>query len=73
VSTLLHGTVYMFLHSLLNVLVQIANTMGLQKNLMSYEKSKVTNICRLVFSSLMRKGRNAEKTERLRRHVLGKK
>jgi hypothetical protein len=30
-STLLHATVYMFLHSLLNVLVQIANKTGLQK------------------------------------------
>jgi hypothetical protein len=34
-STLLHATVYMFLHNLLNVLVQIANKMGLQgKNLL---------------------------------------
>jgi hypothetical protein len=31
VSTLLHATVYMFLHNLLNVLVQIANKMALQK------------------------------------------
>jgi hypothetical protein len=31
VITLLHDTVYMFLHSLLNVLVQIANKMGFQK------------------------------------------
>jgi hypothetical protein len=31
VSTLLHATVYVFLHSLLNVLVQIENKMGLQK------------------------------------------
>jgi hypothetical protein len=31
VSTLLHATVYMLLHNLLNVLVQIANKMGLQK------------------------------------------
>jgi hypothetical protein len=31
VSTLLHATVYMFLHNLLNVLVHIANKMGLQK------------------------------------------
>jgi hypothetical protein len=30
-STLLHATVYMFLHNLLNVLVQIANKMELQK------------------------------------------
>jgi hypothetical protein len=30
-STLLHATVYVFLHDLLNVLVQIANKMGLQK------------------------------------------
>jgi hypothetical protein len=33
VSTLLHATVYMFLHNLLNVLVQIANKMGLQKKI----------------------------------------
>jgi hypothetical protein len=33
VSTLLHATVYMFLHNLLNVLVQIANKMGLQNKL----------------------------------------
>jgi hypothetical protein len=30
VSTLLHATVYKFLHNLLNVLVQIANKLGLQ-------------------------------------------
>jgi hypothetical protein len=30
-STLLHATVYIFLHNLLNVLVHIANKMGLQK------------------------------------------
>jgi hypothetical protein len=30
VSTLLYATVYAFLHNLLNVLVQIANKMGLQ-------------------------------------------
>jgi hypothetical protein len=33
VSTLLHAIVYVFLHNLLNVLVQIANKMGLQKKL----------------------------------------
>jgi hypothetical protein len=33
VSTLLHGTVYVSLQSLLNVLVQIANKMGLQKKI----------------------------------------
>jgi hypothetical protein len=33
VSTLLHATVNMFLRNLLNVLVQIANKMGLQKKL----------------------------------------
>jgi hypothetical protein len=32
-TTLLHATVYMFLHNLLNVIVQIANKMGLQKNI----------------------------------------
>jgi hypothetical protein len=30
-STVLHATVYMFLHNFLNALVQIANKMGLQK------------------------------------------
>jgi hypothetical protein len=30
-STLLHATVYIFLHKLLNVLVEVANKMGLQK------------------------------------------
>jgi hypothetical protein len=32
-STLLHATVYMFLHNLLNVLVQTANKTVLQKTL----------------------------------------
>jgi hypothetical protein len=32
-STLLHATLYMFLHNLLNVLVQIANKMGLQRKM----------------------------------------
>jgi hypothetical protein len=32
VSTLLHATVYVSLHNLLNVLVQIANKMGLEKD-----------------------------------------
>jgi hypothetical protein len=36
VSTLLHATVYMFLHNLLNALVQIANKMGLRKKLDGY-------------------------------------
>jgi hypothetical protein len=31
VSTLLHGTVYMFLYTLVNVLVRIVNKMGLKK------------------------------------------
>jgi hypothetical protein len=31
VNTLLHAAVYMFLYNLLNVLVQIANEMGIQK------------------------------------------
>jgi hypothetical protein len=33
VSTLLHATVYMFLHNFLNVLLQIANKIGLQKTI----------------------------------------
>jgi hypothetical protein len=32
VSTLLHATVYMLLHNLLNALVQVANKIGLKKN-----------------------------------------
>jgi hypothetical protein len=35
VSTLLHATVYVLLHNLLTVLVQIANKIGLQKNMFS--------------------------------------
>jgi hypothetical protein len=31
VGTLLHATIHMFLHNLLNALVQIANKTGLQK------------------------------------------
>jgi hypothetical protein len=31
-STLLHATVYVYLHNLLNVLVQIANKMGLKNS-----------------------------------------
>jgi hypothetical protein len=31
VRILLHATVYLFLHNLLNVLIQIENKMGLQK------------------------------------------
>jgi hypothetical protein len=33
VSTLLHATVYVLLHNLINVLVQTANKMGFKKNL----------------------------------------
>jgi hypothetical protein len=36
VSILLHAIVYMFLYNLLNVLVQIANKMGLQKNYLEF-------------------------------------
>jgi hypothetical protein len=35
VSTLLHATLYVFFHNLLNVLVQIANKMGLQEKIYS--------------------------------------
>jgi hypothetical protein len=41
VSTLLHATVYMFLHNLLNVLVQIANKMGLQKKIPIQSASQI--------------------------------
>jgi hypothetical protein len=34
-STFLHATVYMLLHNLLNVLVKIANKMGLQQKVTS--------------------------------------
>jgi hypothetical protein len=37
-SALLHATVNLFLHNLLNVLVQIANKMGLQKKTTSYSR-----------------------------------
>jgi hypothetical protein len=37
VSTLLHAIVYMFLHNLLNVLVHIANKIGLQKKKFAVE------------------------------------
>jgi hypothetical protein len=33
-STLLHAAVYMFIHNLLNALVQIANKMGLHKKIL---------------------------------------
>jgi hypothetical protein len=33
-STLLHATVYMFLHNSLNALVHIVNKMGLQKQIL---------------------------------------
>jgi hypothetical protein len=51
VSTLLHATVYMFLHNLLNVLVQIANKMGLQKKNKVYkflesQLQTISNRCR---------------------------
>jgi hypothetical protein len=38
-STLLHATVYMFLHNLLNVLVQMANKNGITKKNRSYQTS----------------------------------
>jgi hypothetical protein len=41
VSTLLHAIVYLFLHNLLNVLVQIANKIGLQKKCMLKEEVMV--------------------------------
>jgi hypothetical protein len=47
VSTLLHATVYMFLHNLLNVLVQIANKMGLQKKCF-----RVASLCNLSMISV---------------------
>jgi hypothetical protein len=35
VNTLLHATVYMFLHNLLNLLVQNANKIGLRKKMLA--------------------------------------
>jgi hypothetical protein len=50
-STLLHATVYiyiyMFLHNLLNVLVQIANKMGLQKKIIYWRLPLDTNLSQL--------------------------
>jgi hypothetical protein len=46
VSTLLHATVYMFLHNLLNVLVQIANKMELQKKMTIIRN--YTTACRVI-------------------------
>jgi hypothetical protein len=43
VCTLLHATVYMFLHNLLNVLVQIANKM-------EFKKKKIIGVSNLVLS-----------------------
>jgi hypothetical protein len=48
VSTFLHATVYMFLHNLLNVLVQIANTMGLKKILVYEQSIRLLHLCGLV-------------------------
>jgi hypothetical protein len=41
VSNLLHETVYVFLHNLLNVPVQIANKMGLQKKIIPLPRSQI--------------------------------
>jgi hypothetical protein len=46
VSTLLHATAYMFLHNLLNVVVQITNKMGLQKkNITTDGQSDSLSLC----------------------------
>jgi hypothetical protein len=41
-NTLLQATGYMFLHNLLNVLVQIANKMGLQKKVLARLETKIS-------------------------------
>jgi hypothetical protein len=46
VSTLLHATVYVFLLNLLNVLVHIANKMGLQKKFAPDGLSGSSSWCR---------------------------
>jgi hypothetical protein len=43
-SSLLHATVYMCLHNLLKVLVQIASKMGLQKKLQHAQSQYVIDI-----------------------------
>jgi hypothetical protein len=54
VYTLLHATVYKFLHNLLNVLVQIANKMGLQKKKVHIEVLWVASLYSLVGSLQLR-------------------
>jgi hypothetical protein len=44
-STLLHATVYKFIHNLLNVLVQIANKMGLQKKIPQDVIPRFAGVC----------------------------
>jgi hypothetical protein len=48
-NTLLHATVYFFLHNLLNVLVQIANRMRLQQNIFV---NLCARFCILFFTSV---------------------
>jgi hypothetical protein len=55
VSTILHGTLYMFLSNLLNVLAQTANKMELQKRSVWYLRLHLTFLhilCRILFCSL---------------------
>jgi hypothetical protein len=42
-NTLLHATVYMYLHNLLNVLAQTANKMGLPKEISCFCEMSVSN------------------------------
>jgi hypothetical protein len=51
VSTLLHATVCMFFHNLLNILIQIAYKMGLQKNIdLTLREEYWINICLKVMA-----------------------
>jgi hypothetical protein len=49
VSTLLHATVYVYLHNLLNVIVQIADKMGLQ----IVHKCAVANILPMIIAEVL--------------------
>jgi hypothetical protein len=73
VSTLLHATVYMFVHNLQNVLVQIANKMGSQKRMQMWlvtvvlkHKNAVRfswNVCYCVWEQQNCKGLKARRQQ----------
>jgi hypothetical protein len=49
VSTLLHATVYLFLHNLLNVLVEIANKMGFRKEYFLFLTANLIEITQMHY------------------------